>query len=324
MPKTGLVIGKFYPPHRGHRYLIDTAAAQVDHLIVLACEKPGQSMSGAQRVRWLRELHPEVDVRIIPDIGHDDDSKIWADYTQQFLGFAPDVVFTSEKYGPTYASFMGSRHVMVDLARATVPISATKVRNNPWAYWQFLEPCVRSYLAKRICVLGAESTGTTTQAQALADTYHTVWVPEYGRTYSEEKYRSNSRPTWTSDEFVYIAKEQQRQENEAARRANRLLICDTNAFATGIWHERYMGYRSELVEHIGTERQPDIYLLTDDTIPFVQDGVRDGEHLRHWMHGLFQQRLNEQSVPWQLITGDRSKRLRQAQQVIDRLYTTTH
>ena len=33
--KRGLVIGKFYPPHRGHKFLIETALNAVDHLDVL-------------------------------------------------------------------------------------------------------------------------------------------------------------------------------------------------------------------------------------------------------------------------------------------------
>jgi HTH-type transcriptional repressor of NAD biosynthesis genes len=33
--RTGLIIGKFYPPHLGHLSLIERAAREVDHLVVL-------------------------------------------------------------------------------------------------------------------------------------------------------------------------------------------------------------------------------------------------------------------------------------------------
>lgn len=319
MVNRSLVIGKFYPPHRGHRYLIDTAVRQSTSTTVLVCDAPGQFISAQQRATWIRELHPTADVRVIPDIGHDDDSQLWADYTRQFLGWAPDAVFSSEDYGPVYASLMGSRHVMVDRERTTVPISGTQVRENPLAAWPYLEACVRAYFTKRICILGAESTGTTTLSRALAEFYQTVWVPEFGRTYSEEKMVRDPNEAWTSDEFVYIAREQQAQEDEAARRANKLLICDTNAFATGLWHERYMHSRSKVVERIGRQHRPDLYILTGDEIPFVQDGFRDGEHIRHWMHGLFEQRLREQPVPWIVVRGTRQQRLAQAKQAIEAL-----
>ncbi len=32
-------------------------------------------------------------------------------------------------------------------------------------------------------------------------------------------------------------------------------------------------------------------MLTSDDIPFVQDGLRDGEHLRGWMTQRFRERL---------------------------------
>lgn len=321
MPKRGLVIGKFYPPHHGHRLLIDRAATEVEQLTVLVCDTPGQVIPATRRADWLRETHPTADVRVIPDIGRDDDSAAWAAYTRTFLGYTPDLVATSEDYGPRYARELGCTHLLVDRPRRQVPISGTAVRRDPYAVWSMIDSGVRQHYVKRVCVLGAESTGTTTMAKALAEAYRTTWVPEYGRTYSEVKYHDDPAPKWTSDEFVFIAKEQNRQEDELARQANRVLICDTNAFATGIWHERYMGFRSELVERAGRERTPDLYLLTDVDIPFVQDGLRDGEHLRHWMHDVFVERLNQQPVPWELLSGPHARRLKQARQAIDRLFS---
>jgi len=46
------------------------------------------------------------------------------------------------------------------------------------------------------------------------------------------------------------AKTQREREDEAARRANKVLIGDTNAIATSVWRRRYMGERSPEVEAI--------------------------------------------------------------------------
>jgi cytidyltransferase-like protein len=35
----GLVIGKFLPPHRGHSYLIETACAAAEHVVVVVCAR---------------------------------------------------------------------------------------------------------------------------------------------------------------------------------------------------------------------------------------------------------------------------------------------
>jgi hypothetical protein len=76
------------------------------------------------------------------------------------------------------------------------PISGTAVRSNPLGCWDFLEPPVRAWYAKRICLVGAESTGKTTLAQMLAERYQTVWVPEYGREYSERKLSEEGEYNW--------------------------------------------------------------------------------------------------------------------------------
>lgn len=185
--KTGLVIGKFYPFHKGHEYLIETARAQVEQLTVLVCEHVEQRIPGDVRARWIRHAFPEVLVRVIPDTVAPDDSKGWAKHTLCFLGYVPDVVFTSESYGDPYAQALGSVHMLVDRKRASVPISATMIRSDMWQYAQFLRDEVRQYFLRHVVVVGAESTGTTTLARDLARAYKTHWVPEVGRYYSEGK-----------------------------------------------------------------------------------------------------------------------------------------
>ncbi|MBP6860142.1 MAG: AAA family ATPase [Candidatus Pacebacteria bacterium] len=320
MFKRGVVIGKFYPPHRGHKYLIDTAKSQCEHLAVIVCWKKSQEISGVERARWIKHIHPDVEVKLLDDDRlAEDDSAAWAENTLAVLGYVPDAVFTSEAYGDPYASFMGAVHVLVDKERTHIPISGTMVRSNPIKYATFLEPVVRASFSRRVCVVGAESTGTTTLAKALAAHYKTVWVPEYGRLYSEGKLSAGDEALWRTEEFVTIAKAQAELEDSLAEAGNGLVICDTDAFATGVWHERYMGTRSSAVEQIGAARRPDLYLLTGDEIPFVQDGTRDGEHIRHDMHHRFIERLEESERPYLLIDGSKEERLTKAIAAIDAL-----
>lgn len=306
--KRGIVIGKFYPPHLGHSYLIQTALDACDELTVLVCDSASYGIPATLRAEWLQKIHPSANVVIIPDIGDDDDSKAWAAYTINFLGYTPDVVFSSEDYGPVWAKYMGSQHVMVDKKREHVPISATKIRSNPLKYWEFMHPYVRGYYAKRVCIVGAESTGTTMLSKELAKHYNTTWVPEYGRLYSEAKMYSHT--PWYSDEFNEIAKTQQKMETQLAGYSSGLLICDTNATATELWHERYMGDRSDEVHTIAEGDSPLCYIITGDEIPFEQDGLRDGEHIRHDMHQQFIQKIISTGVPYRIVSGTKLHRLR--------------
>lgn len=320
MARRGLIVGKFYPPHRGHKHLIETARAQVDDLTVIVCRKDGESPAGELRAAWLREMHPDVRVLVIDDTYDAQDSRVWAENSIRWLGRAPDVVFTSEDYGDEFARHLGCRHVQVDRARAAVPVSATRVRRDPLGCWEFLEPTVRGFYAARVCVVGAESTGKTTLSQDLARHFQTVWVPEYGREYSERKLAGGGGYDFRTEEFAHIAERQCEMEEEAARRANKVLVCDTDAFATSIWHRRYMGARSPEVEELAARRRrPDLYLLTDIETPFVQDGTRDGEHVREWMHETFVEELSVQRRPYRCVGGARDERLGQAVGYIEEL-----
>lgn len=320
MARRGLIVGKFYPPHRGHKHLIDTARAQVDELFVLCCGRGGEVPEGELRAEWLREIHPDVRVLYVDDTDDAQDSRVWAENSVRLLGRAPDVVFTSEDYGDEFARHLGCRHVQVDRERAAVPVSGTRVRRDPLGCWGFLEPPVRGFYAVRVCVVGAESTGKTTLAADLARHFKTVWVPEYGREYSERKLASEGGYDFRPEEFAHIAARQCELEEEAARRCNRILICDTDAFTTSVWHRRYMGARSPEVEGIAARHgRHDLYILTDIDTPFEQDGTRDGEHVRAWMHEVFVEELRAQGRPHKPVEGTRGERLRQAVGYIEEL-----
>jgi len=299
--------------------LIDFAASKVDQLFVVVCDRSSQTIPGNLRAKWLKEIHPKTKVLVVNDIEKDDDSLAWAKYTKKFLGFTPNFVFTSEDYGHDYCRHMGSIHILVDKKRVHVPISATKVRSNPYKYWQYLEPCVRAHFAKRVCVVGAESTGTTTMAHSLAQKLKTSWVQEYGRFYSEGRLYEPENSKWDTTEFSHIAHMQNQFEDALAKRANKLLICDTNSFATAIWHERYLGHQDKQVNHKSKNRHYDLYLITADDIPFVQDGTRDGEHIRHWMHKKFISELKKHDQKYIVLKGTHRQRLQTALSSCQRL-----
>jgi len=316
----GFIVGKFYPPHRGHKYLINTARAQVDRLIVMIAAHPSQTIPGTVREKWLKQIHPDCEIHLVPDTLADDSDE-WAKFTIDYLGRAPDVVFTSENYGPRYATAMGCRHVMVDRSRQTVPISGTRIRENPAAAFSYLEPCVRAWFIPRVVLIGAESTGKTTMAERLAHHYGTVWVAEYGREHWEKKVAglemTDPLPRWEDDEFLHIAQTQQAREWAAAEKASRILICDTNAFATGTWYERYRGKRDSAIDHLGDADRADLYLFSRSDAPFVQDGFRDGEKIRDWMDARFEAQLRSGKVPYVSLSGDWETRFRDALSAID-------
>uniref|UniRef100_A0AAU2K167 AAA family ATPase n=1 Tax=Streptomyces sp. NBC_00049 TaxID=2903617 RepID=A0AAU2K167_9ACTN len=338
----GLVLGKFYPPHAGHHHLVRTAQDRCERLTVLVCAASVESVPLADRVAWMREAHPEADVvGAIDDLPVDlHDPAVWEAHMAIFrtaVAGPVDAVFTSEEYGTELARRFGAEEVCVDPARTLFPVSGTAVRADPVGCWDFLGPAVRAALTRRVVVLGAESTGTTTLSRALAAHYRrrggawarTGWVAEYGRLYSEEKLAAaraaDPAATWAdisfaSAEFPVIARRQDAEEERAARTGSPVLFCDTDSFATGIWHERYTGGRSEEVEKTAALTRRDLYLLTDDAdVPFEDDGLRDGPHLRPWMTGRFREELEATGKRFLLVRGDREERLAAAVAAVDEL-----
>jgi HTH-type transcriptional regulator, transcriptional repressor of NAD biosynthesis genes len=314
----GLVIGKFRPPHPGHGLLIETALAEVERLTVLVCADDADRVPSFLRANWLRELYPSADVRVVETTGYDaDDSRLWAELTRNWLGRAPDVVFTSEAYRPTFARELRCAHVAVDPDRHRVPMRASRILEDPTAYMDDLAPCVRAYFVPRVVLVGAESTGKTTLARALAAHYATVWVPEYGRLFSEGMLPRGY--TWATADFVHIAEAQQRLEDQLARKASRVVICDTDAWATSLWHERYLGGDLPDSGALFSRRWSALYLLAGDEIAWEDDGTRDRQAERHWFQNRFRAALDARRVPVVSLEGSPEQRQAVAVAAIDRM-----
>jgi HTH-type transcriptional regulator, transcriptional repressor of NAD biosynthesis genes len=171
----------------------------------------------------------------------------------------------------------------------------------------------------RVCVLGAESTGKTTIAAALAEHYRTLWVPEYGAPYHHVGRGDPYRP-WTSDEFLHIARIRDWLEEFLAGYATRVLFCDTETFVTAVFHEVYLGERNAELEALVEPQRYALYLLCDLDTPFHPDrlGLRR-EEARRAMHERYVEHLRASGVPWIELRGTHEERLRGALEAVGEL-----
>ncbi|THE06469.1 cytidyltransferase [Microbacterium oleivorans] len=310
----GVVVGKFYPLHAGHAHLIRSAVRQCERVTVEVIAASVESIPLSERAAWIREEHPTVRVvDLLDDTPVDFASETaWDAHTATISGLLDtpaDAVFTSDPYGEELARRLGATWVQVDPGRRHNPVSGTAIRADVAAHWHELAPAARASLAARVVVLGAESTGSTTLAAALAAELGTMWVPEYGREYSEIRVGGLDAP-WRSDEFDLIVDRQIAMEEAALRRTPApVLVCDTDVLATALWHERYVGSAAPGIRHRAAGHRPALYVLTGDEIPFVQDGMRDGEHIRHAMQDRFREVLTGQPVPWLEVRGSVAERV---------------
>jgi HTH-type transcriptional regulator, transcriptional repressor of NAD biosynthesis genes len=150
---TGLIVGRFDPPHLGHSYLIAEAARRCDRLAVFVNSGRVDAVPGRLRAGWLAELHPDVTVvevvhELPTDFGDEELWQRWIDLFRAHWPFdgGPAVVCSSDPYVAELARRLGAEPIVVDAERATVPVSATMIREDPAAHLDRLAPPVRAWV----------------------------------------------------------------------------------------------------------------------------------------------------------------------------------
>ncbi|MBL9195350.1 MAG: AAA family ATPase [Opitutaceae bacterium] len=335
--RTGLVVGKFCPLHRGHEYVLNHARARCEEVVVISYTRP--ELAGCEperREAWLAACCPWARRLVVtperlrawwgatggpvelPENSEPDDVH------RQFVGrlclevlrCEVDAVFTSEAYGEGFAAeltrlFPSRRsghappvvHVAVDPARAAVPVSGEALRRDPHGLRHFLSPAVYASFVRRVALLGGESTGKSTLALALAERLGTVAVPEYGR----ERWQARGGRLVYED-LLEIAREHVAREEAAALRAVRFLICDTTPLTT-LFYSRHLFGRAEPELERLAQRAYDPVVLCAADFPFVQDGTRSEETLRDLQQSWYRAELVRRGVAHTEVRGGVEERI---------------
>jgi len=315
-----MILGKFMPPHRGHRYLVDFARSYVQHLTVLVCSIESEPIPGELRFAWVRELFPYVEVLHVTDenpqepVDHPDFWRIWRETIARAMPRLPGCVFTSESYGEKLAEVLGARHVLVDPGRELVPISASRIREDPLGNWRYIPECVRPYFARRVCIFGPESTGKSTLVRDLARHYDTVFAGEYARPLLAPK-----DGVCHPEDIPLIARGQAASEDALMRQANRVLFCDTDLLTTTIWSEVLFGDCPEWIRAEAERREYDLYLLTDIDVPWVDDAQRYLPNEREAFMESCVLALESRGRPYRRIRGSWDARMESACAAVDEL-----
>lgn len=224
---TGVIIGRFMPPHIGHQYLIDFAWTLVDTLYVFVCTLESEPIPGDLRFGWVRRLAPEARVihitDEIPEARRDAEgaTEIWAASIRGAVDEPIDYVFASEQYGFELALALEARFFPVDPDRRNIPVSASLIRRDPYAHWRFLPAVVRPFYVRHLVLIDE-----TRLSRSLADEFQTVVA---------HPYREFWRLTWNEYGGRHPAdalEEEQIERGEYAtiealsRQANMILIHD--------------------------------------------------------------------------------------------------
>lgn len=169
-------------------------------------------------------------------------------------------------------------------------------------------------LPLRIAITGTESTGKSTLAEALAEHYQTVFVPEYARQYIDKIQRP-----YTLADIEIIARQQMAiEDNMATQTSSHLFFCDTDLLVSKIWAEHAFQTCPIWITQQLQQRPPyALYLLLDIDLPWQPDPQREHPHLRQYLFEWYQKELVALQANWVVISGIGEQRLDNAIRAIN-------
>lgn len=167
---------------------------------------------------------------------------------------------------------------------------------------------------KFVCFYGPESTGKSVMAKKMAEVYRTEYVPEVAR----ELITSND---FTREDIVMIGRAQTERIISKARKADKLLFCDTDLITTQIYSRQYLGMVPPVLYELEGMVKYDLYFLFDIDVPWVNDGMRDlGEgQKRQEMLETFRAELHRRGISYVFVQGDWEERERIVKKAIKKL-----
>jgi len=175
----------------------------------------------------------------------------------------------------------------------------------------------------KIVLFGPESTGKTVLAQALAAHYDTLWVPEFARSYLENKIAfydglgKSSEEICLESDIPPIVMGQIASEDSISDQAKKLIFFDTNPLQTSVYVKYYYQKKYDWLINLLQIRTYDHYLLMDIDIAWEADPLRDRPNNRLEIFELFKNELDARDIPFTLVNGNAENRINNAIKAVD-------
>lgn len=155
-----------------------------------------------------------------------------------------------------------------------------------------------------VCFHGAESTGKSVLAEQLSRELGVPWVPEYGRSYCEER-----GTDLTMADLLAIAEGQAAATRAALAGRPPMLILDTDQLMTAAWAQMLFG---QVPNALLAYPRADLYLRFAADVPWIADGTRffGTDMQRNQFADIAEEILIQSDVPWLPVGGSWDDRAR--------------
>lgn len=351
----GIIFGTFAPLHTGHIDLITKAKRENERVIVIVSgynddrgDKIGLPVQ--KRFRYVREAFSQDKLVTVVKL---DETNIprypngWTQWLNKVKEVAnleqiedgkyikesknEDIIFyVAEK---EYEKELFQRGFNVSYNERNFGISASKIRNNPQKYWNYISMPFRRHFTTKVLIVGSASNGKTTLATDLGRFYLAPVSYEYARQYEIE---SNVKDDELEPkDFFHFLLGQNKQTSDIIEGTsnNGLIIADTNSTVTAAYYDSYIRGIDDFEDttfdklyfSLSRKEKWDAIIFVEPTGKYIDDGFRDmtmaedkdrekfSTHLKLLIAKDFPQ------VPIYTIGGDYLKNYEESKKIINKL-----
>jgi HTH-type transcriptional repressor of NAD biosynthesis genes len=286
----GMMECRFEPLHKGHVFLVMMAyellksvaymtRGGVDFtLYVIVTSHDGEILPGRERFKWAQQtfggydnivvLHAHNSLEYVAGYGSDyegaaykSDWGFWGNVAMEQCGLGDtiDYVYGSEDYVHGIAAACGAKPVLIDQDRDTITVSGTIMRNSPYNNWEYFPDAVKSFFAKKVCIIGGPYPGKKALAGALSRHYHTPLIGDV----SDAVYDPDTRGCTVQD-LLKIARLHTVRAEALLHQANKVAISDSDTLLTSLWfEEKFGGPMPEWMYRQANTKRFDLYVFTE-------------------------------------------------------------
>jgi len=307
---TAIMIGKFMPLHKGHKYCIQYGIKNYDRMTVYIDdfnpEPFGKGyISVEDRYNIINnEFGDKINLvsskQRNPQCPSETDDfwNIWKDLIIEANGSVPDYIIGSEAYIEKLAEVIGCQFEIIDINRDVFNISATEVRENLSENWDMLPKSTQDYFKRRIAILGPESSGKTTMTRKMSKKFHMSRVPEFAMDFLQELDRD-----LTIKDMDSIYKGQREYLEKYGKEP--YIISDTDAITTNIWSEKLFGTFNEDA-FSKNETDFNLYILMNlENYNFqdIKGRYYDDISIQKWFFNKFIEELEKRNKRYIIVEG---------------------